>query len=176
MANFYNLLGFPLKLAPEALDWLRGTAAALSWICQEGEDVSGQVPDPLTLTDPEPRMLDLAPDQWETARQLFAEHSVDAGCWIEPDTEAGAEVLSVTTDVSAQVEVLSGLIQATLVRFGIEEPVGFEWAVTCSAPIWHEFSGGAVVITRRAVGFLDTGSWLTGALQRLQATGTALAT
>ena len=51
MANFYNLLGFSLKLAPEALDWLRGTAAVLSWICQEGEDVSDLAPPDRTRSD-----------------------------------------------------------------------------------------------------------------------------
>jgi hypothetical protein len=172
MANFCNLLGFPLKLAPKALDWRRGTAAALSWICQQGEDVSGQVPDPLTLSDPEPAMLDLASDQRATARQLFAEHSVDAGCWILPDVDDGAEVLSVTTDESAQVEVLAGLIRATLCRFQIEEPVAFSWFLTSSSPRWHEFNGGAAVITRRTIEFFGTGLWLPGKLERPRTAGT----
>jgi hypothetical protein len=172
MTKFYNIFQFSFKFSPEERDWLRGTAAALTWISLQGEDVAGQVPDPLTLTDPEPRMLELAPDQWEVACQLFAEYSSDAGVWIEPDIDLGAEVLLITADASAHVEVLSGLIQATLIRWKIEGAIRFEWALLSSSPLPHEFTGGAAVITRQAIAFVGTNLWLPGKQERLRTANT----
>ena len=61
---------------------------------------------------------------------------------------------------SGDPEYAADLAQQLLCNFGLDEPISFRWAETCSAMRVDEFGGGAVVITRNEILWLNTATWV----------------
>lgn len=55
---------------------------------------------------------------------------------------------------------LADFLQAYLKHFDINEPIGVEWAMTCSKMRTNEFSGGACVIWKNEIEWMGTSSWI----------------
>lgn len=59
----------------------------------------------------------------------------------------------------SSVNALSELLRRFLIKFDRDDVVILEWASTCSKPRTDGFGGGAAVISRLGVDFINTAVW-----------------
>lgn len=59
-----------------------------------------------------------------------------------------------------EVDLVAAAIAAWQLRFGKKEPVGIEFASTCSKPAIGGFGGGAILVRRGQIKGINTGDWL----------------
>ena len=137
MGNYYTLFSFVMPLPDEqAIDYAMNLAALATTLHSESEEdrkLSGR---------DFPTELEDCLDDWS-----FHVDKNKSGIWIHSDT-SGADAAC-------------DFVQHLLVRFGIEEPVGFEWANTCSKPYLDAYGGGAAIITASEIKCWTSFAWLT---------------
>jgi len=63
------------------------------------------------------------------------------------------------SETNAEVEKLADFLCDLIVLLDLN-PIGFEWANTCSKPQLESFGGGAVWITKDGFEWLSTNTWL----------------
>ena len=59
----------------------------------------------------------------------------------------------------SSVNALSELLRRFLIKFDRDDVISLEWANTCSKPRIDAFGGGAVVISRLGIDFINTTAW-----------------
>lgn len=59
----------------------------------------------------------------------------------------------------SSVNTLSELLRRFLIKFDRDDVVVLEWANTCSKPRVDAFGGGAAVVSRLGISFINTGVW-----------------
>ncbi len=70
--------------------------------------------------------------------------------------DAEAECLEIYSEESADVENLAVLLQLVQTHFGLQEPIAFEYAMTCSRPRTGAFGGGVMMVTKNEIKSIDT--------------------
>jgi hypothetical protein len=144
MADYYTHFSFVLDLpSAEAVKYamnLVTIADTLRWESAE---------DRKTQETEFPSELEDFLDEW-----TFEVAEEKSRIWIHSD-DGG-------TDAACQ------FVQHLLDRFGIIEPVSFEWAHTCSKPRLDAYGGGAAVITATDIQAITTGQWVFKRLERIK--------
>jgi hypothetical protein len=82
-----------------------------------------------------------------------------SGCTFAVDP-ARPGLLRVESVESADVDVVAGVLQVTLLRFPALDCASFEWAEVSDPPEPGAVGGGAAFVTREGVEWLDTGKWV----------------
>jgi hypothetical protein len=149
MADYYTHFSFVLELPDEhAIDYAIGLAAL-------GADLySGSEDDRNTSKQDVPNELKDCLDDWS-----FEVDRNEKGIWIHSDC-SGADAAC-------------DFVQHLLAKFGIKEPVSFEWANTCSKPRLDAYSGGAVIITDTRIKSMTTFQWVANEVERMTKRKTA---
>jgi hypothetical protein len=146
MADYYTSFSFVWDLpGADAIKYaidLATIAEALRWESEE---------DRQTRETQFPKELEVFLDEWyfEVAEEKsgICIHSNDGG-----------------TDAACQ------FVQHLLDRFGIIEPVSFEWANTCNKPRLDAYGGGAAVVTATEIKAISTCQWVFKRLERMRKT------
>ena len=146
MPDYYTSFSFLLNLpGAEAIKYainLATIAADLRWESEEDRE---------TGETQFPKELELFLDEWD-----FEVAEEKSGIWIHSD-DGG-------TDAACH------FVQHLLERFGIIEPVSFEWANTCNKPRLDAYGGGAAVITATDIKAISTSQWVFKRLERIRKT------
>jgi hypothetical protein len=137
MGNYNTLFSFVMALPnAQAIDYAMNLAAL-------AETMHSQSEEDRNLSETNfPTELEFCLDDW-----CFEVDKNESGIWIHSD--------------SSGADAACDFVQHLLARFGIEEPVGFEWANTCSKPCLDAFGGGAVIITATEIRSWTSFAWLT---------------
>jgi hypothetical protein len=146
MADYYTSFSFVLDLpGAEAIKYaidLATIAEALRWESEE---------DRQTRETQFPKELEVFLDGWD-----FEVAEEKSGIWIHSN-DGG-------TDAACH------FVQHLLDRFGIIEPVSFEWANTCNKPRLDAYGGGAAVVTATEIKAISTCQWVFKRLERMRKT------
>ena len=146
MADYYTSFSFVLDLpGAEAIKYainLATIAADLRWEAEEDRQIQ---------ETQFPKELELFLDERD-----FEVAEEKSGIWIHSN-DGG-------TDAACQ------FVQHLLDRFGIIEPVSFEWANTCSKPRLDAYGGGAAVITATDINAISSCQWVFKRLERIRKT------
>lgn len=67
------------------------------------------------------------------------------------------------------VNTVCDFIQTVLEEFELNDMIGISWASICNKPDPGGFGGGAAVITRKDIAWINTGSWLHENMQKIGA-------
>jgi hypothetical protein len=67
----------------------------------------------------------------------------------------------------SSVNALSELLHRFLIKFDRDDVVILQWANTCSKPRVDAFGGGAAVISRLGIHFINTAVWADGVSQKV---------
>lgn len=146
MANYYTELSFVVRI---------GSEARAEWAKQIFDEFEGGMY-PEYLDDPD----------WP-----------DTGCLAKVETAKDPQVpaaLWIRSDESAQINNLVSFLLVLVDTLQIDEPIGVEWASTCSKPRLDGFGGGAFVVKRGCEPrFMNSGLWLDQALEEINGESSA---
>lgn len=137
MADYRTNVSFMVEWTKEACDWFEQLVKRAEAIGNE-EDVPND-------------------DLTKAATQAGAEQGyiISLTCERENDT-----TIWITQDETFDVDNAAQLIRQTLEHFDLDDIVGFEWSHICSKPRLDAYGGGAIIITKDGVEFMNTGTWL----------------
>lgn len=81
---------------------------------------------------------------------------------MEPESteQEGTPCLWIHSDESGSVDGAAIFVQMLMRIFGLKDPVGFEWANTCSKLRVDSFGGGAIWVTAQEIDSCSSGDWL----------------
>jgi len=143
MADYYTLFSFVLDLPDDiAIDYAMNVATmtdTLRWLSDEDRK-SSNLDFPTDLED--------SLEDWSF--EIVKEKS---GIWIHSDYGG--------------IDAACQFVQHLLDRFGINEPVTFEWSNTCSKPRVDAYGGGAAIITAGEIKMMSTSQWVFKQEQRI---------
>ena len=143
MADYYTQFSFDLELPDEqAIDFAMNLVAMTDTLRWQSDE------DRKTTELDFPKELEDSLDDWS-----FEVDKDKSGVWIHSDYGG--------------VDAACQFVQYLLDRFGIEKPVTFEWANTCSKPRLDAFGGGAVIITATKIKAITTSEWVFRQVQRM---------
>jgi len=92
---------------------------------------------------------------------------------IDDDRNPARNGLYLASDESGDIELVANLLQSAMVKFNINEPVGLEFACTCSKMRADEFGGGAVVIAKDGQYWMNTSTFVQEKIRELNKAKTA---
>jgi hypothetical protein len=143
MANYYTNLCVALKLPIEQGQYLM----------EAFETVDNVIDDQVDATE--------VPEKFAA---LIAEVDLDKICGtgtyvgVHPES---AEIVQISDDDGCcDVELIALILQHTLKHFDSDQGLGFDWANHCDRHRPDAFGGGACYVTKDAVQWLSTSSWL----------------
>jgi len=111
---------------------------------------------------------DRAEDQCPAGTGSVQLHGIDARA---QDDGTTASIWFSDKAGSPDLDGFAEFLHEELKRLDLGVIIGFEWAVTCSRPMTGQFGGGAVAISRAQIRWLNTGTWLSAALDELAKPG-----
>lgn len=142
MAEYYTHFSFVLELPEHAIDYAMSLAALGADLYSESEE------DRNTSERDFPNDLEACLDDWS-----FEVDRNEKGIWIHSD--------------GSGADAACDFVQHLLAKFGIKEPVSFEWANTCSKPRLDAYGGGAVIITATRIKSMTTFEWVSKEVERM---------
>ena len=137
MADYYTKLSESFALPEKAAEWLQ----ALDDRTADLENGYGE-PDPLDAV----------------ITELFDDEPRSSGCTMEWRPTEGA--LWVMSDGDANLDSLLPMLQATLVKFDLAEPLTLQWSYDCSKPRLDAYGGGAAIVTKDEIKQMHTAHWI----------------
>lgn len=106
-------------------------------------------------------VIKLTPEQKGIAQDRFNDLNShpNADNWLDFDYKDEPEGWWIYSDEYGKVEKLADFLHDLIILCNLD-PIGFEWANTCSKPRLESFGGGAVWITKDGFEWLSTNTWL----------------
>lgn len=160
MANNFLQFSFAVKATGEQARWLAAVdERARAKIDASWTGKTDEASEPAAIDDSIVQAADDLADERDNPPSIDVDYDArgDGSIWIR-------------SDGSGDPGYAADLVQQLLCRFGLDEPVSFRWAETCSAMRVDEFGGGAAVITRNDIIWLDTATWVQQTINNLKNT------
>lgn len=108
-------------------------------------------------------------EAWDSIREAYYQDLAGPEWYIEKDGDDGKPYVWFHADEGVgSLEHLAEFIRMFLRKFDIKEPWSLTWSETCSKPRLDAFGGGAVVVSKDAVKWLNTGSWVNDTIKNLE--------
>lgn len=84
---------------------------------------------------------------------------LDGGTYCSIEYSDDERLLTVISEDSVNIETLATLLQIVQRKYGLNEPIAFEYASTASRPVLDGYGGGFVIVTKDDTKFFDSGYW-----------------
>jgi hypothetical protein len=131
-------------------DYFTNVSMELALPSKEAVDYAIELAQAMADIDTEGTKAEIVPAGWEDTEDenwnFDIEKESDSSIWIHSDNGCIDEIIK--------------LIQHLMQKYGLTEPVTFEWSYDCSKARTDAYGGGAAYITATEVRTFNTSQWL----------------
>lgn len=161
MADYYTLVSFEVRASREEADYAKDLYSAIEEAIEDGG--GGEI---VEFSDDTPEQVKA------DALEFYLTHIDEPVIGFNMEEQRCGEDIALWFSVPGEgnIDMLCEFVEHLVIKFSWP-PVIFHWSNTCSKPRTDAYGGGACIITKKGVHYMNTYQWATQKLLELEFTG-----